>query len=79
MKLKPSVDKSYYGYMLQAFGEMLQTPKELKELWGNKRLNTIPHKISAFFERKTIKEVFKINNHLYYIIDDKNKTHMLEY
>jgi len=79
MQLKPSVDKSYYGYMLQSFAELPYTPKELKDIWGNKRLNSLPHKISAFIERKTIKEVFKVSNHLYYIIDDKDKTHMLEY
>jgi len=79
MKLKKIVDKPHYGYQLLEFCELTYTPKELKDIWGNKKLESIPHKISAFIERNTIKEAFKISDYKYLIIDTDNKTHELIY
>jgi len=79
MKLKTNVDNSYYGLMLSEIYDLVITPKELRETWSNKLLKTVPHKVTAFFERSSIKEVFKISEYKYYVIDSNDKVYELAY
>jgi len=79
MKLKSNVDNSYRGLMLSEIYDLVLTPKELRKTWSNKLLKAIPHKITAFFERSSIKEVFKISEYKYFIIDSNDKVFELAY
>ena len=79
MQLKTNMDNSYRGLMLSEIYELSLTPKDLRETWKNKQLQTIPHKVSAFFERSSIKEVFKVSQHKYYVIGSNEKTYELAY
>ena len=77
MELNKSLKTSYTGYELQGFAESLLTRKEVKTLY--RKLYRIPPKISAFINRKTIKEVFKYDSWTYFVIDTNNKIFVLDY
>ena len=75
MQLKHHMDNSYKGLILSEIHDIVISPSELRKTWSNKLLSRIPHKVTAFFERSSIKEVFKISDSNYYVIDSNEKTY----
>lgn len=65
------------GYVLQSYSKSFLSPEEIRKLYT--RLQRVPAKISAHFERETIKSVFKYTEFTYFVVDTDNNTYILDY
>ena len=65
------------GYVLQGYAKSLLSPQEVARLYT--KLKRIPPKISAYFERNTIKAAFKYTEFTYFVVDTENNVFILDY
>lgn len=77
LTLNKKINPKYRGYLLLSYAESLLSIQQVKELYT--KLERVPAKISTFFNRETIKTVYKFNASHYFIIDQANNVYIADY